>query len=99
VTVEGGDLAWVLTSAAMTFGDAQSTFTCSTILESDQRVHLIGTEGRLLVEIPFNIPPDRTTRLLLTAGETPVDPNTEVMNPAKDQRRAGRITGVIETQV
>lgn len=77
----------VLASVIMTFGERQSTFTCSTILESDQRVLLIGTEGRLLVEIPFNIPPDRATRLLLTAGgDPPVDPNTEVIEiPAKDQ--------------
>ena len=77
----------VLASVIMTFGERQSTFTCSTVLESDQRVHLIGTEGRLLVEIPFNIPPDRATRLLLTAGgDPPVDPNTEVIEiPAKDQ--------------
>jgi predicted dehydrogenase len=77
----------VLASVIMTFGERQSTFTCSTVLESDQRVHLIGTEGRLLVEIPFNIPPDRATRLLLTAGgDSPVDPNTEVIEiPARDQ--------------
>lgn len=77
----------VLVSAVMTFGDRQSTFTCSTVIEPDQRVHLIGTEGRLLVEIPFNIPPDRATRLLLTAGgDPPVAPNTEVIDvPAKDQ--------------
>ena len=77
----------VLVSAAMTFGDRQGTFTCSTVIEPDQRVHLIGTEGRLLVEIPFNIPPDRTTRLLLTAGgDPPTAPNTEVIEiPAIDQ--------------
>lgn len=77
----------VLVSAVMGFGDRQSTFTCSTQLEPDQRVHLIGTEGRLLVEIPFNIPPDRATRLLLTAGgDPPVDPSTEVIRvPAADQ--------------
>ncbi len=51
-----------LTSAVLDFGGRHATFTCSTQLEDDQRVHLIGTEGRLLVEIPFNIPPDRPTR-------------------------------------
>ncbi len=73
----------VLTSATLDFGDRQATFTCSTQLEPDQRVHLIGTEGRLVVEIPFNTPPDRPTRLLLTAGgEPPVDPHTEVLEIA-----------------
>ena len=77
----------VLTSATLDFGGRQATFTCSTQLEPDQRVHLIGTEGRLLVEIPFNIPPDRPTRLhFTTGGHPPVDPHTEVIEiPAADQ--------------
>jgi predicted dehydrogenase len=77
----------VLSSATLDFGGRHATFTCSTQLEPDQRVHVIGTEGRLLVEIPFNIPPDRPTRLLLTAGgDPPVDANTEAIEiPAADQ--------------
>ena len=77
----------MLTSAAMEFGERQATFTCSTQAEPDQRVHVVGTEGRLLVEIPFNIPGDRTTRLLLTSGgDPPVAPNTEVIEiPPADQ--------------
>jgi predicted dehydrogenase len=77
----------VVTSALLEFGDRQASFTCSTWIEPDQRVHLVGTEGRLSVEIPFNIPPDRPTRLFLTAGgDPPVDPNTEVIEvPAADQ--------------
>jgi predicted dehydrogenase len=70
----------VLASALLEFGDRQATFSCSTQLESDQRVHVTGTEGRLLVEIPFNIPPDRPTRLLVIAGgDPPVAPDTEVI--------------------
>jgi predicted dehydrogenase len=77
----------VVTSALLEFGDRQASFTCSTWIEPDQRVHLMGTEGRLSVEIPFNIPPDRPTRLFLTAGgDPPVNPNTEVIEvPAADQ--------------
>jgi predicted dehydrogenase len=77
----------VLASATMEFGERQATFTCSTQAEPDQRVHIVGTEGRLLVEIPFNIPPDRTTRLLVTSGgDPPVAPNTEVIEiPPADQ--------------
>jgi predicted dehydrogenase len=77
----------VLSSATLDFGGRQATFTCSTQLEPDQRVHIVGTQGRLSVEIPFNIPPDRATRLLLTAGgEPPVDPHTEVIEvPAANQ--------------
>ncbi|HEX6331418.1 MAG TPA: Gfo/Idh/MocA family oxidoreductase [Actinomycetota bacterium] len=70
----------VLTTAVLDFGGRHATFTCSTQLENDQRVHLIGTQGRLLVEIPFNIPPDRATRLFFTAGgDPPVAPNTEII--------------------
>jgi predicted dehydrogenase len=70
----------VVTSAVLEFGDRQASFTCSTYLEPDQRIHLIGTEGRMFVEIPFNIPADRPTRLLVTAGgDPPAAPNTEVI--------------------
>jgi predicted dehydrogenase len=69
-----------LTSAVLEFGDRHAIFACSTQLEPDQRVHLVGTQARLLVEIPFNIPADRPTRLLLTAGgDPPVAPNTQVI--------------------
>ena len=80
----------VVTSAVMEFGERHATFTCSTQLEPDQRVHVFGTQGRLLVEIPFNIPRDRPTRLLLSAGgDPPVAPNTEVIEvPPADQYEA-----------
>lgn len=65
----------ILTSVVLDFDGRHATFTCSTQLEDDQRVHIYGTEGRLLVEIPFNIPPDRPTRVLsIAGGDPPVDP-------------------------
>ena len=68
------------------FAGRQATFTCSTQIEDDQRVHLVGTAGRLVVEIPFNIPPDRPTRILRVAGgDPPVAPHVEVIEvPAAD---------------
>jgi predicted dehydrogenase len=73
----------VLSSAVLDFDGRQATFTCSTQIEDDQRVHLIGTEGRLLVEIPFNIPPDRPTRIVRAAGgDPPVAPHIEVITVA-----------------
>lgn len=81
----------VLTSAVLDFDGRHATFTCSTQLQDDQRVHLIGTEGRLLVEIPFNIPPDRPTRVFFSTGGNagavpPVPPSSEVIEiPAADQ--------------
>jgi predicted dehydrogenase len=70
----------VLTSGILEFGDGVATFTCSTRAEDDQRVHVYGTEGRISIGIPFNIPPDRPTEVYLTAGgDPPVAPHTEVL--------------------
>jgi predicted dehydrogenase len=71
----------VLTSALLVFpGGATATFTCSTRSESDQRVHIYGTEGRISVGIPFNIPPDLPTHIYVTqGGDPPVAPNTETV--------------------
>ncbi len=77
-----------LTSAVLEFpGGRHSTFTCAIRAEPYQRVHIIGTTGRIEIEIPFNIPPDLETRLLLTAGgEPPADPDTvTVVFPPSDQ--------------
>jgi predicted dehydrogenase len=77
----------VLTSAILDFDDGVATFTCSTRAEPDQRVHIYGTEGRISLEIPFNIPPDRPTRVFVTAGgDPPVRPETEVLtfDPANE---------------
>ena len=83
----------VLTSAVLDFDGRQATFVCSTQLESDQRVHLLGTTGRLEVEIPFNIPPDRPTRgCLASGGDPPVAPGLTVLRAAavRSVHRPGR---------
>jgi predicted dehydrogenase len=70
----------VLTSAILGFGDGMATFTVSTRVETDQRVHLYGAEGRISIDIPFNIPPDRPTRVRVVAGgDPPVAPAEEVL--------------------
>jgi len=70
----------VLTSALLEFDGGVATFTCSTRAEDDQRVHIYGTDGRIEIDIPFNIPPDRPTRIRLShGGEPPVSPATEVL--------------------
>jgi predicted dehydrogenase len=68
-----------LTSAVLAFPDGgQSSFTVGIRSEPFQRVHAVGTAGRLELEIPFNIPWDRATRILRTAGgDPPVAPATE----------------------
>ncbi len=54
-----------LTSAILDFPGGQSIFTCSMQLVPYQRIHFLGTRGRIELEIPFNAPLDRPTRLFI----------------------------------
>ncbi len=89
----------VVTSGTLDFASGNASFTCSTRCEPDQRVHVYGTTGRISIEIPFNIPPDRPTRVLVTAGGTPpVAPDTETLTfaPADQYRiQAERFAAVV----
>ena len=71
----------VLTSALLGFSDGRrADFTCSTRTDPDQRVHIVGTSGRIDIEIPFNIPPDTDTRIFVTSGgDEPAAPNTNAI--------------------
>ena len=78
-----------LTSGILDFPNGAATFTCSTRAEPDQRVHVYGTSGRISVEIAFNIPADRPTRVFLTrGGDPPVAPDSETLTfaPADEYR-------------
>jgi predicted dehydrogenase len=57
-----------LASAILDFPAGQSIFTCSTQLVPYQRVHFFGTKGRIEIEIPFNAPNDRPTRIFIDDG-------------------------------
>jgi predicted dehydrogenase len=58
-----------LTSAILEFQSGQAIFTCSTQMVPYQRVQFLGTKGRIEIEIPFNAPMDRPTRIfMLTAA-------------------------------
>jgi predicted dehydrogenase len=59
----------ILTSGILHFPSGQSIFTCSTQVAPYQRVQIIGTEGRIEVEIPFNAPPDKACRIFLDDGK------------------------------
>jgi len=59
----------ILTSAILDFPMGQSIFTCSTQLVPYQRVQILGTQGRIEVEVPVNAPPDRPLRILVDTGE------------------------------
>jgi predicted dehydrogenase len=75
-----------LTSAIMDFPTCQSAFTCSTQLVPYQRMHFFGAEGRIEVEIPFNIPPDTPTRIFIDDGKDLYGKNIETIEfPAADQ--------------
>ncbi|HTX75341.1 MAG TPA: Gfo/Idh/MocA family oxidoreductase [Terracidiphilus sp.] len=52
-----------LTSALMEFDRGHAIFTVSTQTVAYQRVHFVGTKERIEIEIPFNAPKDRPTRL------------------------------------
>jgi predicted dehydrogenase len=52
-----------LASGILDFGRGTATFTCSTQLTPYQRVNIYGTTGRVEIEIPFNAPPDRPTKM------------------------------------
>jgi len=74
-----------LTSAILEFPAGQAIFTCSTQLIPYQRVHFLGTRGRIELEIPFNAPPDRPTRLFIdSTGDLFGQPEVETF-PTCDQ--------------
>jgi len=54
-----------LASGILQFAKGSSVFTCSTQLIPYQRVNIFGTDARIEIEIPFNAPPDKATRLWL----------------------------------
>ena len=57
-----------LTSMILDFGAAHAVGTCSTQLVAYQRVHILGTQARLELQIPFNAPLDGPVQLLLDDG-------------------------------
>ena len=70
----------IVTSGLLEFVDGVASFTCSTRAEDDQRVYVYGTDGRISIGIPFNIPPDRPTQIFVThGGQPPVNPATETI--------------------
>jgi predicted dehydrogenase len=58
----------VLTSALLEFPAGHATFTCGTRIVPYQRFQIIGTKGRIEVQIPCNAPPDEPCKVLLDDG-------------------------------
>jgi len=66
-----------ITSAILDFGNGRSaTFTVSTQLHGHQRAQIVGTTGRIEVDIPVNSPKDRPTELTVVADNE----ETEVLS-------------------
>lgn len=57
-----------LASALMDFGTFQATLTCSTQMTPYQRVIILGTTGRIEIEVPFNALVDRPNRVFVDDG-------------------------------
>jgi predicted dehydrogenase len=57
-----------LTSMMLDFGTGHAIGTCSTQHVPYQRVNILGTDGRLELELPFNAPPDRPTHIIMDPG-------------------------------
>jgi predicted dehydrogenase len=57
-----------LTSGILDFKIGSSTFTCATQLAPHQRVYILGTRGKIEIEIPFNAPPDKPCKIRKQTG-------------------------------
>jgi predicted dehydrogenase len=57
-----------LTSAILDYPAGHCIFTCGTQLVPYQRMQILGTRGRIEIEIPFNAPPKRSCRVFLDSG-------------------------------
>ena len=67
-------------SGIMVFGAGTATFTCGTQLAPYQRVNILGTDGRIEIEIPFNAPPDQACRMWYQSGTQVEEIRMEVSN-------------------
>lgn len=70
----------VTTSAILEFEQGHAAFTVSTLAEDEQYVLILGEHGRIRVDIPFNIPPDRPSTIhVFHGGSPPADPGLEII--------------------
>jgi predicted dehydrogenase len=60
-----------LSSVLLDFAPGHAVFTCSTQLVPYQRMQVLGTKGRVELEIPYNIPLDRPSRIFVDDGSLP----------------------------
>lgn len=58
----------ILTSAVLEYPSGHCVFTCGTQIVPCQTMQFMGTKGRIEIEIPFNAPPGRVTRIRIDDG-------------------------------
>lgn len=58
----------ILTSALLDFPNGQAVFTCSTRLTPYQRIQVLGTKGRIEVQVPVNTQPDQSCKVFIDDG-------------------------------
>jgi predicted dehydrogenase len=77
------------TSGLLDFGQGRHlVFSVSMQVAPYQRVRLVGTAGRLEIEIPFNAPPDRPCRFFVDTASAPDGSDIETVTlPVADQYR------------
>lgn len=69
-----------IASGMLTFKNGTATFTCATQLTPYQRVQAFGSNGRIEIEIPFNAPPDKPTRLWIHRQDETEEIRFEICN-------------------
>ncbi len=75
-----------LASFILEFDRGHAVGTCGTQVAPYQRVHIIGTAGRIEIEIPFNAPADRPCRLFIDSGRDVLGSGVETLSvPACNQ--------------
>ncbi len=70
-----------LASGVLDFETGTSTFSCATQMSPYQRVQILGSAGRIEIEIPFNAPNDTPCRIWFQQGGEP----QEITFPVTDQ--------------
>ena len=70
-----------MASGMLEFEQGTATFTCSTQISPFQRVNIVGTQGRIEIEIPFNAPVDKPCKIWLQQQSGP----EEILFPVCDQ--------------
>jgi predicted dehydrogenase len=73
-----------LASAILEFAHGHAIFTCSTQLAPHQSADILGTRGRIAMDLPWSMPHERPSRLVVEDGARPGQPD-EIIFPACDQ--------------